>query len=84
LGYNNRLDQKSLGSVVATGFLLGVLSFLCALSHMERIAHRSTDLPRISTLRGHTTNGKKDMDFSTGSATAKWLRVTASEQSLHV
>jgi hypothetical protein len=26
--------------VVATGFLPGVLSFLCALSHLERITHR--------------------------------------------
>jgi hypothetical protein len=42
LGYSNRPDQKSLSSVAATGFLPGVLSFLCALSHLERIAHRPT------------------------------------------
>jgi hypothetical protein len=28
--------------VAATGFLPGVLSFLCALSHLERVAHRPT------------------------------------------
>jgi hypothetical protein len=40
LGYSNRPDQKSPGSVTATGFLPGVLSFLCALSPLERDAHR--------------------------------------------
>jgi hypothetical protein len=42
LGYNNRPDQKSSRFVAATRFLPGVLSFLCALSHLERIAHRPT------------------------------------------
>jgi hypothetical protein len=42
LGYNNRSDQKSLGSVVVTRFLPGVFSFLCTLSLLERIAHRPT------------------------------------------
>jgi hypothetical protein len=42
LGYRNRPDRKSSGSVAATGFLPGVLSFLCALSHLERIVHRPT------------------------------------------
>jgi hypothetical protein len=32
LGYSNRPDRKSPGSVVATGFLPGILSFLDALS----------------------------------------------------
>jgi hypothetical protein len=40
LGYSNRPDEKSLGSVAAIGFLLGVLSFLCTLSPQERDAHR--------------------------------------------
>jgi hypothetical protein len=40
LGYSNRPDRKSPGSVAATGFLPGVLSFLCALSPLERDAHR--------------------------------------------
>jgi hypothetical protein len=35
LGYRNRLDQKSLGSMAATRFLPGVLSFHCTLSHLE-------------------------------------------------
>jgi hypothetical protein len=83
LGYKNRLDWKSLGSVAAIGFLPGVLSFLCALSRLERIAHRSTNLPRSLALRGHTTNGKTKTSFSTGSAMEKWLRVTASEQRSH-
>jgi hypothetical protein len=30
--------------VAATGFLPGVLSFLCALSHLERVAHRPNNL----------------------------------------
>jgi hypothetical protein len=30
--------------VAATGFLPGVLSFLCALSHLERVAHRPSNL----------------------------------------
>jgi hypothetical protein len=42
LGYRNRSDRKSPSSVAATGFLPGVLSFLRALSHLERIAHRPT------------------------------------------
>ena len=44
LGYRNRPDQKSPGSVAATGFLPGVLSFLCALSHLEGVTHRSNNL----------------------------------------
>jgi hypothetical protein len=43
LGFSNRPYQKSLGSVAAIGFLLGVLSFLCALSHLEKITHRPTN-----------------------------------------
>jgi hypothetical protein len=30
--------------MAATGFLPGVLSFLCALSHLERVAHRPNNL----------------------------------------
>ena len=44
MGFNNRSDQKSPSSVAATGFLPGVLSFLCALSHLERVAHRPSNL----------------------------------------
>jgi hypothetical protein len=54
LGYRNRMDQKCLGFVAATGFLSRVLSFLRALSHLERIAHRpttySTNLNHLSHL----------------------------------
>jgi hypothetical protein len=42
LGYRNRSDWKSSSSVAATGFLPGVLSFLHALSHLERITHKPT------------------------------------------
>jgi hypothetical protein len=44
LGYRNRPDRKSPGSMAATRFLPGVLSFLCALSHLEGVAHRSNNL----------------------------------------
>jgi hypothetical protein len=40
LGYNNRSDRKSPGSMAATRFLPGVLSFLYALSPLERDTHR--------------------------------------------
>jgi hypothetical protein len=66
--------------MAATGFLPGVLSFLYALSRLERITHRSTNLPHSPALRGHTTKRKTNLAFSTGSTMAKWLRVTASGQ----
>ena len=44
LGYRNRSDRKSPGSMAATRFLQGVLSFLCVLSHLEGVAHRSDNL----------------------------------------
>ena len=44
LGYRNRSDRKSPGSMAATRFLPGVLSFLCTLSHLEGVAHRSNNL----------------------------------------
>jgi hypothetical protein len=44
LGFSNRPDRKSPSSVATTGFLPGVLSFLCALSHLERVAHRPRNL----------------------------------------
>jgi hypothetical protein len=44
LGFSNRLDWKSPSSVSATGFLPRVLSFLFALSHLERITHRPNNL----------------------------------------
>jgi hypothetical protein len=44
LGYRNRLDWKSLGSMAATRFLPEVLSFLCALSLLERVTHRSNNM----------------------------------------
>jgi hypothetical protein len=49
--------------VAATRFLPGVLFFLYALSFLERIAHRSTNLPHSPALCGHTTNGKTDTTF---------------------
>jgi hypothetical protein len=83
LGLQQQTGPKISSSVEAAGFLPGVLSFLCALAHLQRIAHRSKNLPRNPALRGHTTNGKTDTDFSTGSTMAKWLRVTASRQRSH-
>jgi len=44
LGYNNRPDRKSPGSVAATRFLPRVLSFLYALSHLEGVAHMPNNL----------------------------------------
>jgi hypothetical protein len=44
LGLQQQTDWKSLGSVAATGFIPRVLSFLCALSHLERDAHRPNHL----------------------------------------
>jgi hypothetical protein len=44
LGYRNRPDRKSPGSVAAAGFLPRVLSFLYTLSHLEGVAHRSNNL----------------------------------------
>jgi hypothetical protein len=44
LGYSNKPNQKSPGSMAATRFLSGVLSFLCALSHLEGVTHRPNNL----------------------------------------
>jgi hypothetical protein len=44
LGYGNRPDHKSTGSVAATRFIPRVLSFLCTLSDLERDAHRPNHL----------------------------------------
>jgi hypothetical protein len=58
LGYRNRPDWKSPGSMAATGFLPGVLSSLCALSHLEGVAHRPTSLMQSSTCVVTTTHGE--------------------------
>ena len=63
LGYNNRPDQKSPGFVAATGFLPGVLSFLYALSHLERISHRPTRHTQSSTAWSQQPMGKIDTGF---------------------
>ena len=59
LGYNNKLDQKSPGSVTATGFIPRVLSFLYTLSHLERDAHRPNHLfiqPQTPLLPGESVS----------------------------
>jgi hypothetical protein len=63
LGYNNRPDRKSPGFVAATGFLPGVLSFPCALSHLERIAHRPPSHTQSSTAWSQQPMGKIDTGF---------------------
>jgi hypothetical protein len=84
LGYSNRPDRKSPGSVTATGFLPGVLSFLCALSHLERIAHRPTSHTQSSTAWSQQPMGKIDTGFpKLVQQSQDGLTVTASEQSLH-
>jgi hypothetical protein len=84
LGYNNRLDQKSPGSVTATGFLPGVLSFLCALSHLERITHMPTSHTQSSTAWSQQPTEKIDTGFpKLVQQSQDGLTVTASEQSLH-
>jgi hypothetical protein len=61
LGYRNRPDRKSPGSVAATGFLPRALSFLCALSHLEGVAHRPTSLTQSRTAchNKHRENGHR-------------------------
>jgi hypothetical protein len=73
LGYNNMPDQKSPGSVAATRFLPGVLSFLCALSHLERIAHRPTSHMQSSTAWPQQPTGKNRHRLAqTGSTITGW------------
>jgi hypothetical protein len=63
LGYRNRPDRKSPGSMAATGFLLGVLSSLYALSHIEGVAHRPTSLMQSSTVWSQQPMGKTNIRF---------------------
>jgi hypothetical protein len=73
LGYNNMPDRKSPGSVVAIRFLPRVLSFLCALSHLERIAHRPTSHMQSSTAWPQQPTGKNRHRFAqTGSTITGW------------
>jgi hypothetical protein len=84
LGYSNRPDRKSPGSVAATRFLPGVLSFLCALSHLERIAHRPTSHTQSSTAWPQQPTGKIDTGFpKLVQQSQDGLTVTASGQGLH-
>jgi hypothetical protein len=52
LGYRNRPDRKSPGSMAATGFLPGVLSFLCTLSYLE-VSLIGQQASRSPILHGH-------------------------------
>jgi hypothetical protein len=66
LGYRNRPDRKSPGSMAATGFLPGVLSFLCALSHLEE-SLTGQQASRSPVLRGHNNpRGKTDTSYPAG------------------
>jgi hypothetical protein len=64
LGYSNRPDRKSPGSVAATRFLPGVLSFLCTLSLLERVLlHWPTSHTQSSTAWPQQSTGKTDAAF---------------------
>jgi hypothetical protein len=81
LGYNNRPDQKSPGSVAATRFLPGVLSFLCTLSLLERVLlHWPTSHTQSSTAWPQQSIGKTDTGFPTGSTMANGLTDMASNK----
>jgi hypothetical protein len=73
LGYSNRLNRKSPGSVVATGFLPGVLSFLCALSHLERIAHRHSFFHRLSNGKNGSGSRLRDRDLTHRLDLGQWM-----------
>jgi hypothetical protein len=81
LGYNNRPDWKSPGSVAATRFLTGVLSFLCTLSLLERVLlHWPTSHTYSSIVWSQQLTGKNDVAFlqaqqwSNGSWSRLWDR----------
>jgi hypothetical protein len=63
LGYRNRPDRKSPGSMAATGFLPGALSFLCALSHLEE-SLTGQQASRSPILRGHNNPRGKQTQAS--------------------
>jgi hypothetical protein len=70
--------------VAVTGFLPGVLSFLCALSHLERIAHRPTSHTQSSTVWPQQPTGKTDTGFpKLVQQSQDGLTITASGQGLH-
>ena len=84
LGYRNRPDRKSSGSVAATGFLPRALSFLCALSHLEGVAHRPTSLTQSSIAWSQQPTGKTDTGFPKPVQQSQDdLTVLISEQGLH-
>jgi hypothetical protein len=57
LGYSNRSNRKSPGSVATTRFLPGVLSFLYTLSLLERVLVQQAT--RSPALRGHNNQQGK-------------------------
>jgi hypothetical protein len=64
LGYSNMPDRKSPGSVAATRFLPGVLSFLCTLSLLERVLlHSPTSHMQSNTTWLQQSTGKTDVAF---------------------
>jgi hypothetical protein len=70
--------------MAATGFLPGALSFLCALSHLEGVAHRPTSLTQSSTAWSQQPTGKTDTGFPKPVQQSQDdLTVLISEQGLH-
>jgi hypothetical protein len=70
--------------MAATGFLPGALSFLCALSHLEGVAHRPTSLTQSSTAWSQQPTGKMDTGFPKPVQQSQDdLTVLISEQGLH-
>jgi hypothetical protein len=84
LGLQEQTGPEVSGSVAATGFLPRALSFLCALSHLEGVAHRPTSLTQSRTARSQQPTGKTDTGFPKPVQQSQDdLTVLISEQGLH-
>jgi hypothetical protein len=59
--------------VVATGFLLGVLSFLCALSRLERITHRHGFFHRLNNGKNGSGSRLRDKDLTHRLDLGQWM-----------